>query len=171
MKYYDTMLDMINNIVEVVANTYYYYVDYETKKDLMQQGYYKAYEMLRRGEYDPDQNLRNYIFTIVRNAMTNYMYHQKKEVHASYEIFNDNIEVESQCIELSQTKYTDCSYTVDIELIRKACLPYKDFGDYTGTVVQYFNSIGLDMSDIKAEVPIPSNIILNAIIVDVLYSL
>ena len=70
---------MIDNIVEVVRKMFFYYVyDQDTIDDLKQEGYLKAYELLAKGEYDPSKNLRNYLFTGVRNAMTNYMYKRNK---------------------------------------------------------------------------------------------
>ena len=35
----------------------------------------------QHGNYDPSKSLRTFIYTGVRNAMTNYMYHQNKESH------------------------------------------------------------------------------------------
>ena len=93
--YSSSMLDLIDNIVEVVVNSYFYWVeDYAFKQDLMQEGYLKAYELLKTGNYDPNQNLRNYLYTGVRNAMTNLNYHNNKEKHSSYDTFNDNVEAE-----------------------------------------------------------------------------
>ena len=70
---------MIDNIVEVVQRMFFYYVyDKDTIDDLKQEGYLMAYELLAKGEYDPSKNLRNYLFTGVRNAMTNYMYKKNK---------------------------------------------------------------------------------------------
>ena len=58
--YSKSMLEMIDNIVEVVVNSYFYWVeDYAFKEDLMQEGYLKAYELLKTGNYDPNQSLRN----------------------------------------------------------------------------------------------------------------
>lgn len=70
---------MIDNIVEVVRKMFFFYVyDQDTIDDLKQEGYLMAYELLAKGEYDPSKNLRNYLFTGVRNAMTNYMYKRNK---------------------------------------------------------------------------------------------
>lgn len=76
---YSSVDGMIDNIVEVVQRMFFYYVyDKDTIEDLKQEGYLMAYELLAKGEYDPSRNLRNYLFTGVRNAMTNYMYKQNK---------------------------------------------------------------------------------------------
>ena len=71
---------MITNIVTVVFRIHFYYVSNEDlEQDLKQEGYLKAYELLAKGNYDPTKSLRTFIYTGVRNAMTNYMYHQNKE--------------------------------------------------------------------------------------------
>ena len=69
---------MIKNVVTVVFRIHFYYVtNYDLEQDLKQEGYLKAYELLAQGNYDPNKNLRTFIYTGVRNAMTNYMYHHK----------------------------------------------------------------------------------------------
>lgn len=76
---YSSVEGMIDNIVEVVQRMFFFYVyDKDTIDDLKQEGYLMAYELLAKGEYDPSKNLRNYLFTGVRNAMTNYMYKKNK---------------------------------------------------------------------------------------------
>ena len=73
---------MIKNVVTVVFRIHFYYVtNYDLEQDLKQEGYLKAYELLAQGNYDPNKNLRTFIYTGVRNAMTNYMYHTNKESH------------------------------------------------------------------------------------------
>ena len=70
---------MITNIVNVVFRIHFYYINnYDLEQDLKQEGYLKAYELLAEGNYDPNKNLRTFIYTGVRNAMTNYIYHNKK---------------------------------------------------------------------------------------------
>ena len=77
-----SMYDFVENIVTVVFYKYFNYVTNEqTKQDLFQEGYLKAYELLNNGNYDPSMSLRNFIYTGARNTMTNYMYHNKKENH------------------------------------------------------------------------------------------
>lgn len=79
MALYSSLDGMIDNIVEVVRKMFFYYVyDKDTIDDLRQEGYLMVYELLDKGLYDPSKNLRNYLFTGVRNAMTNYMYRVNK---------------------------------------------------------------------------------------------
>ncbi|MBQ2639191.1 MAG: sigma-70 family RNA polymerase sigma factor [Bacilli bacterium] len=87
---YSSVEGMIDNIVEVVQRMFFFYVyDKDTIDDLKQEGYLMAYELLAKGEYDPSKNLRNYLFTGVRNAMTNYMYKKNKTKN---DISNDTLE-------------------------------------------------------------------------------
>ena len=82
---------MINNIVTVVLRIHFYYVtNYDLIQDLTQEGYLKAYELLADGNYDPNKNLRTFIYTGVRNAMTNYLYHHKKENHLDLETISSS---------------------------------------------------------------------------------
>ena len=76
---YSSVEGLIDNIVEVVQKMFFFYVyDEDTINDLKQEGYLMAYELLAKGEYDPSRSLRNYLFTGVRNAMTNFMYKKNK---------------------------------------------------------------------------------------------
>lgn len=79
MALYSSLEGMADNIVEVVRRMFFYYVyDKDTIDDLRQEGYLIIYELLEKGLYDPSKNLRNYLFTGVRNAMTNYMHRVNK---------------------------------------------------------------------------------------------
>ena len=74
------MDEMIKNVVEVVFYSKYYYItDPDLKEDLIQEGNLAAYTLLASGEYNPTKDLRNYMYSWVWNAMSNYLYKQKKE--------------------------------------------------------------------------------------------
>lgn len=82
---------MISNIVTVVFRIHFFYVDNkDLEQDLKQEGYLKAYELLAQGNYDPNKNLRTFIYTGVRNAMTNYMYHYNKENHLDLDLIESS---------------------------------------------------------------------------------
>lgn len=168
--YSSSMLDLIDNIVEVVVNSYFYWVeDYAFKQDLMQEGYLKAYELLKTGNYDPNQNLRNYLYTGVRNAMTNLNYHNNKEKHSSYDTYNDNVEAEynQDFMMCSSDKFTN--YELDPDLIIKSCNKYNK--NYVGNVFEYFSNIGIKMPKVNIKVDNPNQIIMKAIIVDVIWNI
>lgn len=165
--YSSSMLDMIDNIVEVVVNSYFYWVtDYAFKQDLMQEGYLKAYELLKTGNYDPNQSLRNYLYTGVRNAMTNLNYHNNKEKHSSYDLYDDNIEYDQDFL-ISSDTYVE--YNIDIDQIVKSCDKFNH--NYIGNVLDYLRSIGLDCPISKVKVQEPNQFTLKAIIVDIMWNI
>lgn len=162
--YSGSMLDLINNIVEVVLNSYFYWADASLKEDLMQEGYLKAYELLESGEYDPNQNLRNYLFTSIRNTMTNYVYHHNKEKHSSYDAFYDNVECDVPQINM------DANYSIGIEQVLKSCSKYKS--DYMiGNIIQYMNTLGFDIPNNYTIESEPNTLFMKAIIVDIIWNL
>lgn len=166
--YSNSMLELIDNIVEVVVNSYFYWVeDYQFKEDLMQEGYLKAYELLKTGNYDPNQNLRNYLYTGVRNAMTNMNYHNNKEKHSSYDEFNDNVEY-SPILSMGSSDIA-ISYEISAESITKSCNKFNK--NYVGNVADYFRRIGVVCPGSNIRVEKPDPIVLKAIIVDVIWNL
>lgn len=169
--YSSTMLDMIDNIVEVVVNTYFYWVDSdEFREDLMQEGYLKAYELLKTGNYDPNQNLRNYIYTGVRNAMTNLNYHNNKEKHASYDVYQDNVKVDDYEALANITSHTNFnSFNIDTNIIIKSCEKYNI--KYLGNAINYFYHLGIHEAPEVELLDDINPIVLRAIIVDVLWHL
>lgn len=144
---------LIRNITEVVLRTHFYYVmDYDLQKDLMQEGYLKAYELLSSGNYDPYRNLRTFIYTGVRNAMTNYMYHNNKESHTSIEVVNDSSwqnykKVINDDYYENRIFYYDSdridNYIITYEDIKLVCDKYSTFSDYTNDVINYLVKIGI----------------------------
>ena len=169
--YSESMLDLIDNIVEVVVNSYFYWVsDAAFKQDLMQEGYLKAYELLRTGNYDPNQSLRNYLYTGVRNAMTNLNYHNNKEKHSSYDLYNDNIELNdynTNELFIQHEVYVD--YNIDLDTIKKSCDKFNS--NYFGNVIEYFNTIGMCDCNNYQKIEKPNNIVLKSIIVDVMWNI
>ena len=136
----------------------------------MQEGYLKAYELLKNGIYDPNQNLRNFLYTGVRNAMTNYNYHHSKETHSSYELYHDNIEEGSfdPNFVISSSSFVD--YIVDEDIIQSLCNKYGK-PDYIGNIVQYFVDLGFSMEnkyEVKSDI---SEIIFKAILVETIWSI
>jgi len=158
-----SMLDLLNNIVEVVLHVHFYYItDPYLKEDLMQEGYLKAYQLLNTGNYDPNQNLRNYLYTGVRNAMTNYLYHSKKELHSSLDLFEDNFQVSyvPSEVDLSLPK----------ELIDKYCLKYKRYGDRRFSVCKKLSDMGFITPKYR-EVEVKNDLITKAIVIELVWSL
>lgn len=169
--YSSSMLDLISNIVEVVVNSYFYWVDDEAfREDLMQEGFLKAYELLKTGNYDPNQNLRNYLFTGVRNAMTNLNYHNNKEKHSSYDLYQDNEDYLQDTAIVQRNTFTE--YDIDIDNIINTCNKYLH-DDYIGNIINYFNSIGLKVNTNNTYNVIlePNKLVVRAIIVDIIWGI
>ena len=160
-----SMLDLVDNIVDVVYCIHFYYIrDAYLKEDLKQEGYLKAYELLSTGNYDPNKSLRNYLFTGVRNAMTNYMYHAKKDMHTSLDTFECNID--APCGDF-------CDYEIAGDIILLSCKKYMEYGNYFNIVVDYFNGIGLKINRIEGLVgpTIVNNMIFKAIVAGVIWDI
>ena len=159
-----SMYDFVENIVTVVFYKYFSYVTNEqTKQDLFQEGYLKAYELLNNGNYDPSMSLRNFIYTGVRNTMTNYMYHHKKENHVDL----DTLDKYENIVGVDDV----LDYDIDIDLIKRITNKYKTNGDYFSSVMNYLFKIGLTTHQ---ELPSTTSInpmIEEAVIVEVLWEL
>lgn len=144
---------MIQNIVTVVFRIHFYYVtDYDLEQDLKQEGYLKAYELLAEGNYDPNKNLRTFIYTGVRNAMTNYMYHSKKESHKSLDVIDSQLwqkyELVTSDAYWKNKIYIEnddiiSHYDVDLSLVYEICSKYSMFGDYLDVVLNELKKLGL----------------------------
>lgn len=131
-----SLYDIVENIVSVVFYKHFGYIlDNQLKQDLFQEGYLKAYDLLNSGNYDPSMPLRNYLYTGVRNAMTNYLYHCKKELHSNL----DELDKYENVVGI----YDVDDYDIDIEHIKMLCDEFKRYGDYYMLVVSYLSSLGL----------------------------
>lgn len=173
---------LIFNITEVVLRTHFYYVtDRDLQQDLMQEGYLKAYELLSSGNYDPYRNLRTFIYTGVRNAMTNYMYHNNKEKHEDFDIIDDSAwqqykhVVSDSYYENKVYCYNNAEsdiYTLRLEDIQLVCNKYKMFGNYISNVEEYFKNLGIysgNSGEVKTEDE--NELILDAIKGEILWNL
>ena len=136
---------MINNIVTVVFRIHFYYVtDYDLEMDLKQEGYLKAYSLLAEGNYDPSKNLRTFIYTGVRNAMTNYMYHTKKESHDDLDLVSSQSWQSYKDITADDYWNGKLYYKDDetdkfnVQLVREVCNKYIMFGDYFNCIMNEF---------------------------------
>lgn len=142
---------MIENIVTVVFRIHFYYVNNEDlENDLKQEGYLKAYSLLKEGNYDPTKNLRTFIYTGVRNAMTNYMYHTKKESHEDLDTVSSpawqsykDITMDSYWDGKLFYNDTITMDSVDDNIVFSVCEKYKMFGNYIYVVLNEFNKMGI----------------------------
>lgn len=131
-----SVYEMVENIVQVVFYSHFSYItDYELKRDLMQVGFLKAYELLNNGNYDPTMSLRNFLYTGIRNEIHNTLYHLGKIPTVSL----DGLDVYENVVGYNQVK----DYTVEEEVVRDVCSKFKSHGDYFPKVANYLLKIGI----------------------------
>ena len=157
--YESSFYDMVDNLVNVILNTWFNRIrDPDLREDLKQEGYTKAYEMLKTGNYDPSRDLRTYIYTGIRNSMTNYLYHNNKESHLDIDEFYS-----------VEDPQEFCSFSLDLNYVKKVCEKYSSYGNYINTVLNYFKNAGIyngplfDNISVK-EIPYVKNAIIGEII-------
>lgn len=132
-----SVYEMVENIVQVVYYTHYNYnSDPELKKDLMQVGFLKAYELLNNGNYDPNLSLRNFLYTGIRNEMHNTLYHLGKIQTVS---LDDGLDVYENIIGYEQVR----EYTVEESTVKEVCDKFIAHGDYYPIVCNYLLKIGI----------------------------
>ena len=142
---FTAMDEMIKNVVDVVFYSKYYYItDKDLKEDLLQEGRLAAYTLLASGEYNPTKDLRNYMYSWVWNAMSNYLYKQKKEKYVDL----DSVEN----MEIASYKTESVGIVFDKKMVYDICREYRYLGDYYNEVLIYFQEVGL----IKNYKPKPS---------------
>jgi len=172
---------MIHNVVTVVFRIHFYYIrDPELEMDLKQEGYLKAYELLAAGNYDPSKNLRTFIYTGVRNAMTNYMYHHNKENHIDLDTITSQMWQRYESITMDnywegKIFYNNDSirdkYEIDLPIIFEICDKYSMFGDYTNIIINELCKLGIYQEPVKVDKnfkPVP--LIKDAILAEIIYT-
>ena len=142
---FTAMDEMIKNVVEVVFYSKYYYItDKDLKDDLLQEGRLAAYTLLASGEYNPTRDLRNYMYSWVWNAMSNYLYKQKKENCVDLDAVEN--------LDIASYKTESVGISFDMKLVYDICKSYRYLGDYYNEVLIYLQEVGI----IKNYVPKPS---------------
>ena len=95
----DLVLDEVNlqhleNLVTVVVNKHF--KNYHENEELCALGMATVVEVLKLGEFDPEKgSLKNFLYTSIRNACTNYLYHFK---NSNKEIVSDEALPEGQFV-------------------------------------------------------------------------
>lgn len=159
----NSMLDTITEIVNIVLFKHFSYVKDEClREDLKQEGFHKAYELLKIGNYDPTKSLGTYLYTGIRNAMTNYMYHSNKETHAGIDD-----EVRDFYFEDSEA----CSFEIDKDIVLDVCKKYLVYGDYSGIILSYFKKMKMYSGPIPKIDVVEIEEVKSAIIVEVIWKI
>ena len=172
---------MIKNIVTVVFRIHFYYVtNYDLEQDLKQEGYLKAYELLAQGNYDPNKNLRTFIYTGVRNAMTNYMYHHRKESHEALETITSQTWQGYEKVTLDgfwkgkiyqEDNEDSIDYKINLDNVYEVLSKYEVFGDYLNVILAELKTLGLYSGKIEQSNIIVIPFIKDAIMGEILWKI
>lgn len=121
-------------LAEIVLNKHYSYItDPSTKEDLISEAVLKGYELVLQGNFDAKRSsLKNYIYTGMRNEMSNYLYKNKKEV-----VLDEILGASTR--NPGHDDYDVIYYKDIVNLTSKFA---KRYGDYTGLLVSYLRDIG-----------------------------
>lgn len=92
-------LEALNNLVSVVIIKYF--KGYSELEEYQSVGLLKAIELLKSNSFDPSkysskQALKNYLFTGIRNSISNYLYHYS---NSDKEVVSDNIYEGEYCVD------------------------------------------------------------------------
>lgn len=134
----EQVVDELQQLSQIVANNHFAYVDYHSRQDLLLEGQAKGLELIHSCRFDPDYGapLKNFVYTGMRNEMTNYLYRQKREYPVE-EFYGDQNKSEGIVLDNYDICYSDVADIVD---------RYKSrYGDYSGVVFEGLNEMGFDM--------------------------
>ena len=131
-------VDELKQLSQIVANNHFAYVDYHTRQDLLVEGQAKGIELIQSCRFDPDYGapLKNFVYTGMRNEMTNYLYRQKREYPVE-EFYGDQDKSDKMNLE---------HYDLDYEVIKDILERYKKrYGDYSGLIVEELIELGFNV--------------------------
>lgn len=134
----DSVVDELQQLSQIVANNHFAYVGYHERQDLLLEGQVKGIELIKSCRFDPDYGapLKNFVYTGMRNEMTNYLYRKKREYPVE-EFYGDQDKSESIVMD---------DYTVDYEEISGIISRYeRRYGDYSGLVIEELINMGFDV--------------------------
>lgn len=123
----------IMNIIEVVINTHYATISQQNREDVEQEAFLKMYEKLKSGEFDTARNLRNFLYTVCRNTVHNYLYHINKQPNIEVSDLN-SYEIEDNLPSM-----------VTPEQIKDMCDKYRLFGNFFTPMIKNLRAYGLDI--------------------------
>lgn len=83
---YENSYEIFDSAIKQALRKYWNYPGYD---DLYQECYMKILDVLANNTYDPVLNLYGYAYRIARNAISTYLYHDKKLVTLTNEEFPD----------------------------------------------------------------------------------
>mgnify|MGYP000123086070 CR=1 FL=1 len=134
----ENVIDELQQLSQIVANNHFAYVGYHDREDLLLEGQAKGLELIKSCRFDPDYGapLKNFVYTGMRNEMTNYLYRKKREYPVE-EFYGD----QNKSAEMSLEEYK-----LDYRVIEGIINKYKKrYGDYSGIVVDSLREMGFDV--------------------------
>ena len=137
----EQVTEEIQELAEIVYNNHYTYKKGYDREDLIMEGIRKGIEMIKSGRYNPDYGapLRNFIYTGMRNEMTNYLYSKKKEYPVE-EFYGDQ--------KIAPEIYVD-TYEVSFNDIEDICRVFRRrWGDYKKLLIDSLEDMGFEIEDV-----------------------
>lgn len=135
----EEVIKQIKQLTEIVVNNHFSYVGYYDREDLLLEGMAKALELIQEGKFDPsfyssdNPSMKNYLYTGIRNEMSNYLYRNKKELPVG-EFFGD----QAQSFPILEEEYN-----IEFSVIKECVEKYnKRYGSYLGLVINKLESMG-----------------------------
>ena len=127
----------LRKLAEIVANKHFSYIPREERQDLITEGVLKGLSLLNDAKFDSTRSsLKNYIYSGMRNEMTNYLYRNKKEYPTE--------EFPVLQAEVSSAPEFDLA---DIENVTVRFI--KRYGDYTGLVAGHLVKMGFHIDGLE----------------------
>ena len=123
----------LTRLAEIVANTHFIRIKGLERDDLIQVAVLKGYDLTIKGGFDKKKgSLRNYVYTGMRNEMTNFLYHMKKDIVVE-EILG---EVGTHIEQSVSIMYSDLVIVLE---------PFSCYYEYFPAVAGYFKSRGIEV--------------------------
>lgn len=124
----DELTSSLYRLARDIILSYYKGATKQDKEDLIQEAVIKGFAVLKRRDYDSEvSSLRNYLYSGMRNTMSNYMYHQRKLIPVETIVaFDENINldlkidlgvVKAECDLMNQDRISNLLGKVLFELI------------------------------------------------------
>ena len=131
----EQVIDELQQLSQIVCSNHFGYVSYHDREDLIMEGQRKGIELIQSCRFDPSygSQLKNFVYTGMRNEMTNYLYSKKREYPVE-EFYGDQKESEDIVLDNYEVDYCDLKCIIDKFKTR--------YGDISGWVVDELEDMG-----------------------------
>ncbi|MBQ7448982.1 MAG: hypothetical protein IJS73_04150 [Paludibacteraceae bacterium] len=131
----DAVFKEIMKLCGIVIHRHFSGYSEEIKEDLISEGVVKAYQLINSGYYDKEKgSLTTFLYTGIRNAMGNFLYHYNKNVYHDYTVIE---ETEAVCDNKDLIVYRD---------FLERFLRENRFFSIDNSVIDIFEKYGYDFS-------------------------